>query len=132
MPRSAACEKLRRRLIDFALSLPEAWEDHPWDEVVAKVRKKVFVFFGSDPSVGCFNMTVKLPGSGPDVLNEPFAEPSGYGLGRSGWVTLSFDSPGQVPVEFVEDLIVESYCAVAPRKLAAQADAERSAPVDGA
>ena len=131
MARSAACEKLRRRLIDFALTLPEAWEDHPWDEVVAKVGKKVFVFFGSDPNVKCFNMTVKLPDSGPDVLNEPFAEPSGYGLGRSGWVTFSFESTRQAPADFLEDLIVESYCAIAPKKLAERADEQRSAAVDG-
>ena len=35
------------RLKSFALSLPEAYEDHPWGESVAKVRGKVFVFLGS-------------------------------------------------------------------------------------
>lgn len=122
---SPACAKLRQRLVSFALSLPEAWEDHPWGETVAKVRKKVFVFFGSDAGVACVAASVKLPESGPDVLNESFASPTGYGLGRSGWVTLAFDRATDVPVAFVEDLIVESYCAVAPKGLATLADAQQ-------
>ncbi|MDQ3706964.1 MAG: MmcQ/YjbR family DNA-binding protein [Chloroflexota bacterium] len=30
----------------YALSLPGAYEDHPWGESVVKVNKKIFVFFG--------------------------------------------------------------------------------------
>ena len=35
-----------RQVLDFALRLPGAYEDHPWGESVAKVNKKVFVFMG--------------------------------------------------------------------------------------
>ena len=38
--------QLRKRLLDYALGLPEACIDHPWGEDVVKVRKKVVVFFG--------------------------------------------------------------------------------------
>ena len=38
---------LAQPLRAFAFGLPEAWEDHPWGESVAKVGKKVFVFFGT-------------------------------------------------------------------------------------
>jgi hypothetical protein len=40
------------RLGDLALSLPGAWEDFPWGERVAKVDKKIFVFFGHADGTG--------------------------------------------------------------------------------
>jgi hypothetical protein len=34
----------RRKLLEFALTLPGAWLDHPWGEDLTKVGKKVLVF----------------------------------------------------------------------------------------
>ncbi|MFG0320223.1 MAG: MmcQ/YjbR family DNA-binding protein [Planctomycetota bacterium JB042] len=101
-------------LIRHALTYPEAWLDHPWGEHVVKVRKKVFVFFGVSEQ---FGMAVKLPVSGPAVLEEPFAEPTGYGLGKSGWVTIRREGLDRRK-EQVEAWIEESYLAVAPKTLA--------------
>lgn len=42
----APSKSARARCSNFALTLPEAYEDHPWGESVAKVHKKVFAFFG--------------------------------------------------------------------------------------
>jgi hypothetical protein len=70
-------DRAREKLLRFALSLPEAYEDHPWDETVAKVRKKVFVFFGGTPKL----MTVKLVESHAHALSVEGVEPTGYGLG---------------------------------------------------
>ena len=40
-------------LLAHCLSLPGAWPDQPWeDDVVAKVHTKIFVFIGSDGSIG--------------------------------------------------------------------------------
>ncbi len=39
-------EDAENMLRSYALSLPEAWEDHPWGETAIKVRKKVFLFMG--------------------------------------------------------------------------------------
>ncbi len=101
-------------LIRHALTYPEAWLDHPWGEHVVKVRKKVFVFFGVSDE---FGMAVKLPVSGPAVLDEPFAEPTGYGLGKSGWVTIRREGLERRNAQ-VEAWIEESYLAVAPKTLA--------------
>ena len=120
--RSNACARLRERLLAYSLSYPEAWEDHPWDETVAKVRKKIFVFFGADPAVTCLGLTVKLPESAPAVIVEDYAVPSGYNLGKSGWVTLRFQRAADVPMDLLEELIDESYRAVAPKRLIAQLD----------
>ena len=111
-------------LREFALALPGAREDHPWGESVAKVGKKVFVFFGKPDSEGC-GFSVKLPESGEDALELPFCEPTGYGLGKSGWVSVRMppkpakDFPAQgVLLGWIE----ESYRAVAPKKLVRELD----------
>lgn len=111
----------RAELLTFALSLPDAYEDHPWGEVVAKVSKKVFVFFGAEHADTALVFTAKLPQSLNDALNLPFVKPAGYNLGKSGWVTVNFfeDDP---PVPLFLDWIKESYRAVAPKKLVAQLD----------
>ena len=112
---------VREQLLTHALTYPEAWEDHPWGESVVKVRKKVFVFLGhAEGRVGC---SVKLPESGPFLLNEDFATPTGYGLGKAGWVSLSFDADDpDVPVDLLLELIDESYRTVAPKTLVRQLD----------
>ena len=106
----------------FAFSLPEAWEDHPWGESVAKVGKKVFVFFGM-PEGTEFGMGVKLPQTAPLALAQPGVKPSGYGLGDSGWVSISFSDEAP-PYEMLRDWIVESYRAIAPKKFSAMLEAD--------
>lgn len=107
----------------FALKLPGAWEDHPWGESVAKVGKKVFVFFGKPKGI-VLSLSVKLPESGFEALELPFTEPTGYGLGKGGWVTVSFADGEDVPVEILTGWIEESYRAIAPKKLVKELDPE--------
>lgn len=66
-------------------------------------------------------MSAKLPVTHPTALAQPFAQPTGYGLGASGWVTASFAARARVPLDLLKDWIDESYRAVAPKKLAAAA-----------
>ena len=113
---------LRSKTREFALSLPGAFEDHPWGEDVAKVNGKVFVFLGTAGSP-TQRMTVKLVESHGHALSVEGAEPTGYGLGRSGWVTIPLRAPG-VTVELLRDWIEESYRIVAPRTLVAELDRE--------
>ena len=120
---SGAGELLRvsRSLREFALSLPAATEDFPWGERVAKVNGKVFVFLGVDPVPGGgIGLSVKLPVSGEEALDLPFTKPTGYGLGKSGWVSASFGPDDRPPLEILRGWIEESYRTVAPKKLAAQ------------
>jgi predicted DNA-binding protein (MmcQ/YjbR family) len=88
----------RAKLLDHALALPEAWLDHPWGEDVAKVGKKIFVFFGlkgTDLGIG-----VKLPRS---LL----------------FARTRFARGDDVPLDLMREWIEESYEAIAPKKLAA-------------
>ena len=105
-------------LIAYALSFPGAFEDHPWGERVAKVGKKVFVFFGvAKPDEPRLMVAVKLPLSGLKALDLPFAEATGYGLGKSGWVSAVFLPGDRVPIDLMRAWILESYRAIAPKKL---------------
>lgn len=106
--------ELRQRLLEYALGLPEAHIDHPWGEDVAKVRKKVFVFFGM-PEGHEPGMSVKLPESNALALSQPSVTPTGYGLGDSGWVSVTFLNG--MPFEMLREWIDESYRAVAPKTL---------------
>jgi predicted DNA-binding protein (MmcQ/YjbR family) len=109
------------RLRDFALSLPGAWEDFPWGERVAKVDKKVFVFFGHDDKTEPSLVTVKLIESHGHALAIEGAAPTGYGLGRAGWVNVPMPAKGVTP-ELLCDWIEESYRIVAPNRLVARLD----------
>jgi predicted DNA-binding protein (MmcQ/YjbR family) len=120
----ADAKKVHREVARFALGLPGAWEDHPWEETVAKVGKKVFVFFGSKASPTWPSMTVKLVESHDQAMAIPGTEPTGYGLGKSGWVTIPFRSKLLPPLGVLTDLVEESYRLVAPKKLVAELDRE--------
>jgi len=110
---------LRTKLRDFALALPEVHEDLPWGERALKVKNKVFVFLGRDMDED-FGLSVKLPTSHKSALRLPFTSPTGYGLGKSGWVSAKLDDRSQASFEMLRDWVKESYCAVAPRGLADQ------------
>jgi predicted DNA-binding protein (MmcQ/YjbR family) len=111
-------KRVHTALRTYAFGFPGAWEDHPWGESVAKVDKKIFAFFGVD---GHAKMTLKLPDSADAALSIPGAEPTGYGLGKAGWVTIPLD--GELPpIEILREWIEESYRAVATKKRAKELD----------
>jgi predicted DNA-binding protein (MmcQ/YjbR family) len=109
----------------FALGFPEAYEEFPWGERVAKVNGKVFVFLGMDGHD--LGLSVKLPQSGMLALGLPFASPTGYGLGKAGWVTARFEKGKKAPVDLLRSWIDESYRAVAPKHLVARLSAPAEA-----
>jgi hypothetical protein len=63
---------------------------------------------------------VKLPISREEALHLPFAKPTGYGLGKAGWVSASFGPDDHPPVEILKSWIRESYRSIAPKKLVAE------------
>ena len=102
----------------YGLSLPEASEDHPWGHSALKVRGKTFCWLDKDKD-DALTVTVKLPASRDFAAMFDWTQPTGYGLGRSGWVTARF-APGEEPdLYLLKRWIAESFRAVAPKKLAA-------------
>jgi predicted DNA-binding protein (MmcQ/YjbR family) len=99
----------------FALLLPEAYEDHPWGDDVIKVGKRIFVFLGHpDHPPG---ISVKQPRSAPYALSLGCCEPTGYGLGRRGWVSVHIDAAGAPSRQLLEEWVLESYAAIATKSL---------------
>jgi predicted DNA-binding protein (MmcQ/YjbR family) len=111
-------ETARRKLKKFGLAYPEAHTKSPWpghDDLA--VRDKTFAYLsaeGEPLSISC-----KLPLTGQMALTLPFTSPTGYGLGKSGWVTATFGPKEAPPLDLLEDWIDESYRAQAPKKLVA-------------
>lgn len=106
---------------------PGAHLKSPWPgHLDLAVKDKTFAYLsppGEPPS-----LSLKLPLSRSIALDLPGAEPTGYGLGRSGWVSMSFDGVEPPPRELLEEWLDESYRAQAPKRLLAQFEAGEAAP----
>jgi predicted DNA-binding protein (MmcQ/YjbR family) len=98
-----------------ALSYPQTREDFPWGESAFKVKDKTFVFM-SDGDEGP-SFSVKLPSSRDLALSLAGSEPTHYGLGSKGWVTIR--PTARTSPELLRFLVDESYRSVAPKKIVA-------------
>ena len=103
-------------LLGHALGLPETVEEFPWGHSAIKVRAKTFLFLNRDEGGGT-SLSVKLPVSRDFALIFDFAEPTGYGLGRSGWITATLAAGDAADRDLLKRWIDESYRAIAPKRL---------------
>jgi predicted DNA-binding protein (MmcQ/YjbR family) len=110
-----------RELREFGLAYPGAHLKSPWPgHRDLAVNDKTFAYLTVEGEP--FKLSCKLPISSATVVNLPFAKPTAYGLGKAGWVTMEFAD--EVPIEMLEELIDESYRAVAGPRLRQQLDAQ--------
>lgn len=114
---SARIARAEAALAAHAASYPEVREDAPWGHRAFKVKAKTFLFMGSDGDG--LGLSTKLPHSANLALTFPFAKPTHYGLGKSGWVSAEFGPKDDVPIELMREWIDESFRAIAPKKLVA-------------
>ena len=111
-PHTAALLELRA----YGLSYPDAHTKSPWPgHMDLAVRDKTFAYLSIEGEP--LHISCKLPHSCQAALDLAFTEPTGYGLGKSGWVTANFSDTEQPPVEFLKSWIDESYRAQAPKTL---------------
>jgi predicted DNA-binding protein (MmcQ/YjbR family) len=115
--RLKSAEEALRRL---ASAYPEVYLDHPWGHRAFKIKGKVFLFTYREDAF--LSLSVKLPVTGKTALTLPFAAPTGYGLGKSGWVTARFEAGEDVPTDMLAGWLDESFRAVAPKKVVAMLD----------
>ena len=108
-----------KALRKVALAFPDTVEDFPWGHSAFKVAgKKAFLFMGEDEAGG-WSCSMKLPFRNDEALAIKGAERTGYGLGRSGWITFHFKAKARAPMAKLADYLDESWRAVAPKKLSA-------------
>jgi predicted DNA-binding protein (MmcQ/YjbR family) len=91
----------------------EAWDGEP----TFRVSGKTFSF--SSPDASGISVKLAKEEAAAVVATDPDAEPTGYGLGRHGWVSVSI--PTTTSAERwreIEEWIRISYTLVAPKKLA--------------
>lgn len=98
-------------------SLKSPWPGH----LDLAVKDKTFAYLSTPGEP--FGISCKLPQSASAALILPNVTPTGYGLGKSGWVSAKFDPDEMPDVEMIKDWIEESYRAQAPKKLVTQLDA---------
>src|SRR4051812_7547663 len=114
----------------FGLTYPGAHTKSPWPgHLDLAVKDKTFAYLSAPGEP--FKISCKLPQSCEDALTLPFASPTPYGLGKSGWVTGELPE-GSVPVELFRAWIDESYRAQAPKRLVASLAQGSDGPVEGA
>ncbi len=105
-------------LFKFGLGYPGTHVKSPWPgHRDLAVKDKTFVYLsppGEPLAISC-----KLPASCSEALRLPFTSPTEYGLGKSGWVSASFEPGQEVPVDMLKAWIDESYRAQAPKRLSA-------------
>lgn len=100
-----------------ALGYPEVAEEFPWDHHAYKTPNKKAFLFLSGRADGGFSCSMKLPYRNEEALKLRGAEPTGYGMAKSGWVTFVYSGKAKPPTAKLIDYLDESWRAVAPKKL---------------
>jgi predicted DNA-binding protein (MmcQ/YjbR family) len=119
MPRTKrAADAVLKELREFGLAYPGAHTKSPWPgHLDLAVKDKTFAYLSVEGEP--FSISCKLPQSNAMALALPFAQPTGYGLGKSGWVSAQFPEGQMPPKDLFKAWIDESYRAQAPKKLVA-------------
>ena len=114
----ARLERIVARLPEVQRVDVEAWGDEP----TFRVRGKTFIF--TDPNAHALSVKLSKEEAAAVVATDPLAEPTGYGLGRHGWVSVRIGNGGRDRWGQVEEWVRTSYTLVAPRALAKAVIAE--------
>ena len=110
----ARLEQIVSRLPESKRVDIEAWGGEP----TFRVNGKNFVF--CDESAGHLTVKLSREEAAAVVATDPHVEPSGYGLGRHGWISVALERSPATDDRWtlVEEWVRTSYTLVAPRRLA--------------
>ena len=120
MPKTkSTTDTVLKELRAFGLSYPGAHTKSPWPgHLDLAVKDKTFAYRSLEGEP--LRISCKLPKSAATALMLPFTSPTGYGLGKSGWVTAEFTGAKKPSVGLLKEWIDESYRAQAPKTLVAK------------
>ncbi|CAA9259455.1 MAG: hypothetical protein AVDCRST_MAG50-2922 [uncultured Acidimicrobiales bacterium] len=106
-------EAIVARLPEAARVDVEAWDGEP----TFRVTNKSFVF--ADKAAAGISVKLPVEEAAAVVASDPGATPTGYGLGRHGWVSVEIGKrPTAARWREVEEWVRTSYTMVAPKRLA--------------
>ncbi|KIG18340.1 DifB protein [Enhygromyxa salina] len=112
----------------FGMRYPGVHYKSPWPgHMDLAVNDKTFAYLSLEGEP--LNISCKLPRSKDVALMLPNTKPTAYGLGRSGWVSASFEDGLGPDLAMLQAWIDESYRAQAPKRLIKQLDGDAPAPV---
>ena len=122
MKKQTQHERVEKQLTAYGLTLPETTAGPGWVPTRALyMRKKMFFVFGDrkEPP-GALTMIMKLPISAEMVQELYFVQESKGWFRQHNWVIARFgpDDDIMAEIDTLKAWLVQSYCAVAPKKLA--------------
>ncbi len=128
MPRLTAHQKAEEELIAFGLALPETSTGPGWPPTRALYfrRKMFFVFGDRKEPPGALTMIMKLPISAEMVQDLYFVRESRGWFRQHDWVIVRFEADDDITSEIptLKAWMIQSYCAIAPKKFARLARGE--------
>jgi predicted DNA-binding protein (MmcQ/YjbR family) len=103
-------EETFKKVSEYCLAKPGAYEDHPWGDTVFKIapKGKIFCFCGVQTPMVCVKSTLVKQAA---LVQHPNIEIAAY-VGRHGWVTVYLRD--QQTFDLALELIDESYEMIAP------------------
>jgi hypothetical protein len=121
-PRTRSDVDARERARRICLALPDATEQEAWGEPTWRIRKKIFAMFasaGTHHGAGGDALWLKAPLGVQEMLvrsaPETYFVPPYVGV--KGWIGVVLATIDDAELA---ELVAQSYCLIAPRKLAAQ------------
>lgn len=115
-------DEMLERVRRICLALPEAAEQEAWGEPTFRIRKKIFAMYanaGNHHGAGQNAVWLKAPIGVQEMLvrsaPETYFVPPYVGV--KGWIGVVLDA---VEEGELREQVMQSYCMIAPRKLAAQ------------
>ena len=114
------------KLQRICLALPEAAEQETWESATFRVRGKIFAMTSSDETrsevwckAGTGVQAMLIAADPRRFFSPPY-------VGPKGWIGIRLND--ETDWDEVSDLIEESYCLVAPKRLAALLERPAGAP----